>query len=365
MSPPDDIPPEDALDDEDLLDVPGVPFKVVDHVVDKHAAGRRADVWLTGRLYSKSRTYVAKLFDKGRIEGLDRPLKPSSILMEGERIRLYRPSLVPTEPPPPLPEILYEDDRLIAFNKPAGLLVHPGGGVFTWSLIHLARKARPGTELHLAHRLDRDTSGVVLLAKDADANRHLKTIFREQLAEKVYWALCRGAPTWNTILVDRALGSAEGSAIRIKMAIRPDGQEARTRVFVKMRMAGLTLVACHPRTGRTHQIRVHLAHVGLPIVGDRIYGQPEEVFLHWFDHGLDVETLTKIGFPRHVLHARILRLPGPDGKPVEIRAPIPEDMREVLRRGCLPSAEEFVARGQQAPLPAQELVAQGDDAAVG
>jgi len=328
---PDEDPLPEDLDDEDWLNT-AVPLKVVEHVVDKHAAGRRADVWLTGRLVGKSRSYVAKLFDLGRIEGLDRPLKPSTILLEGERIRLYRPSLVPSEPPPPLPEVLYEDDRLIAFNKPAGLLVHPGGGVFTWSLIHLARVARPGTELHLAHRLDRDTSGVVLLAKDADANRHLKTIFREQLAEKTYWALCRGHPDWTTRLVNGPIGHAEGSAIRIKMAVRDDGQEARTRVFVLARLkGGLSLVACHPRTGRTHQIRVHLDHVGHPILGDRIYGQPEDIFLHWFDHGLDEATLAQVGFPRHALHARVLRLPGPDGRPVEIRAPLPEDMRAVIR----------------------------------
>ncbi len=291
---------------------------------------RRADVWLASRFPHYSRSAVARHFRAGRILGLDRSLKASTLLREGERLRFCRPDLQPAEPPPPLPEVVYEDARMIALNKPAGMLVHPSGGRFVWSLIALARLARPEAHLHLVHRLDRDTSGVVVLAKDPEANRLLKEAFHQQATDKVYWAVSRGAPPWSTLLVDAPIGDDTDSAVRVRMGIRDEGQPARTRLHVLARWRDRALVAAHPRTGRTHQIRLHMEHAGFPILGDRLYGQPDEVFLHTLDHGIDPWALERLGWPRHALHARILRIPHPDGHGVEIRAPLPEDMRRMM-----------------------------------
>jgi len=297
------------------------------------AAGRRADVWLAARFPHFSRSAVVRQFRAGRIAGLDRPVKASTLLREGERLRFCRPVLRSDAPPPPLPAVLHEDDRIIAFDKPAGLLVHPAGGRFVWSLVALARLARPGLALHLVHRLDRDTSGVVVLAKDAEANRVLKDAFRFQRIHKVYWALCRGAPPWDTLLVDAPIGDDEASEVRVRMGVVPGGQPARTRLFVLARWPGLCLVAAHPRTGRTHQIRVHLEHAGHPILGDRIYGQPDALFLHLLDHPPDDWARDLLGFPRQALHARELCLPHPDGGAVRIVAPLAPDLAAVVQAG--------------------------------
>lgn len=329
--PPEDeeVHPEPELGDPAEA-VPGPGLQVLDFVVPEAGAGRRADVWLAHRFPHYSRTRVARLFAEGRIQGLDRQLKPSSLLQEGERLRLFRPHLRPRTPPPPLPAVIFEDDRIVAFDKPAGMLVHPSGSRFVWALISLARPARPGVHLHLLHRLDRDTSGVVVMAKDAEANRFLKAAFHDQHVEKCYWAVCRGVPPWTTLLVDEPLGPHPASAVRLRMGIREDGQPARTRFHLLAAWRDMSLVAAWPRTGRTHQIRVHLEHAGFPLVGDPLYGQPDEVFLRLIEPGGEAEVRRQVGFARQALHARLLRLPHPDGGFVEIRAPLPQDLRALV-----------------------------------
>jgi 23S rRNA pseudouridine1911/1915/1917 synthase len=198
------------------------------------------------------------------------------------------------------------------------------------------RQARPGEALHLAHRLDRYTSGVVLLARDAETNRYLKEAFRVRAVEKRYLAVVWGSPTWRDMLVDAPIGPHPASAIRLKMGVRPDGLPARTLFHVRARFSGMTLVECEPTTGRTHQIRVHLHSLGHPILGDRLYGQPEALFLHLYEHGEDERCLRALGLPRQALHAWRLALPHPDGGRLEIRAPLPEDLRELLRAGQAP-----------------------------
>ncbi|MBN1335019.1 MAG: RluA family pseudouridine synthase [Deltaproteobacteria bacterium] len=312
-------------------DVEVAAFQSTEAVVEPENAGRRADVWIAARFRWLSRSAAARLLAEGRVEGLDRPLKPATVLQAGERIRLWRPRLEATEPPPPLPPILHEDARLVVFDKPAGMLAHPSGSRFAWALIGLARRARPDHHLHLVHRLDRDTSGITVIAKDDEANRVLKAAFLNHRVDKVYWAVVRGVPSWSTLLVDAPIGRAEHSRVRLRMAVRPDGLSARTRFHVLARFADLSLVAAHPRTGRTHQIRVHLEHAGHPVVGDRVYGQPDDLFLHVLDHGFDEEASRRAGFRRQALHARILRFPHPDGGFFEVRAPLAKDLEALLR----------------------------------
>ncbi len=299
-------------------------------VVDERSAGWRIDAYLARRFPAWSRTSIARFIRDEIIVSEERRLKPSSTLNLGERIRMYVPGLAPEEPPPPLPPVLYEDDRVIAFDKPAGLLMHPTGQRWSWALIGLARQARPGARLDLVHRLDRETSGVVVLTKDLEMNVFLKKAFQEHRAHKTYHALVRGVIPWEKQEVDAPIGSREDSEIRIRQGVRPDGSSARTTFRVLERLGAHTLVACHLHSGRTHQIRVHLEHVGFPLLGDKMYGHGDEVFLTYLDDGATPLVRAAAGFPRQALHAARLILPQPGGPELRISAPLPPDMQAVM-----------------------------------
>lgn len=329
-------------------------------VVDQRSAGRRVDAWLRARFPDWSRTAIARFIRSGEIRSEDRQLKPSSTLFSGERLRIFVPGLAPDSPPPPLPDILYEDDRLIAFDKPAGLLVHPSGQRWVWALIGLARQARPGARLDLVHRLDRETSGVVVLTKDLDANSHLKKALQEHRVRKTYHALVRGLIPWERRELVAALGSREDSEIRIRQGVRPDGNPARTDFRVLQRLEAHTLVACYPQSGRTHQIRAHLEHLGFPILGDKLYGHEDAVFLRLLEAGADPFVRAATGFPRHALHAARLDLPHPDGWLLRLVAPLPADMAAVVAgtapcwpdESDAPAALDDEAAGDDDELPA-------------
>lgn len=298
--------------------------------VNAEAAGMRVDVYLSLRFSTWSRSAAGRAIRDGLVRSSLRALKPASLLLPGEALTLTLPALAPVGPKPPCPPVVYEDRRLLAFAKPAGLLTHRSGERFTWGLINLARERFPNENLHLLHRLDRETSGVCLLARDADANRALKLAFKEHQVQKVYLALARGAPDWDERTIDAPIGDDVDSPIRLKQAVRSDGQPALTRVTVLERLGALTLLRCQPLTGRTHQIRVHLDALGLPILGDKIYGQPPEVFLSIYE-GAPLEDLdARLQHPRHCLHAAALRFPHPDGGEHTIEAPLPEDMQALI-----------------------------------
>lgn len=308
--------------------------------VDDRSAGWRVDRYLAARFPSCSRNQVRDYLREGLVMREEsarstgdaprlRPLKPSSILNPGDRLRIYVPGLAPDQPPPPLPPVLHEDDRVIVFNKPAGLLVHPAGERFVWALIGLARLAWPDVHLDLVHRLDRDTSGTIVMTKDIQANAFLKKRLHTHF-QKAYQAIVRGVIPWDERLIDAPLGHAPGSAVRIRRGVVADGSPARTHVRVQARLDGLTLVYCRLLTGRTHQIRAHLEHVGHPILGDRLYGQPDEVFVHQLEHGTDAFVRERVGFPRLALHACYVAFPHPDGHDLRVRAPLPAELRAVV-----------------------------------
>jgi 23S rRNA pseudouridine1911/1915/1917 synthase len=200
----------------------------------------------------------------------------------------------------------------------------------------VARGARPDCDIDLGHRLDRETSGVVVLTKRAEANRAMKELFSERQVSKVYWALVRGVPEWDTLDCNGPLGPA-GREVELAQAVRPDGASARTR-FKKLRtLNGLALVGCKPLTGRTHQIRAHLEHVGFPILGDKLYGQPDDIFLEALRIGPTDRVKAAIRFARHALHARAIAFPHPvSGQAIRITAPVPADMSAILE-GAEPS----------------------------
>jgi len=294
----------------------------------------RVDVFLTAKLSETSRSRVRGWVRSQDIRSDLRGLKPSTSLQAGEILEVNLPELaIGQVKMPPTPPILHQDRDIVAFDKPSGLLAHPSGGTFAYGLINLAREAFQGEALHLLHRLDRETSGVSLLARSDLANVAVKKAFKEREVLKTYQAIVRGRVPWSEQDVDAPIGSVPGSIIRIKQAVVSGGQPARTEIRVVARFQRLTLVSCRPHTGRTHQIRVHLDHLGFPILGDRLYGQEPDVFLGLLE-GRPVSRLRqRLGHPRHCLHARALHLRHPrSGEVLSLRAPMPADMARVLVR---------------------------------
>lgn len=304
-------------------------------IIRERDVGRRVDAYLAKRFPAYSRTKIVQYIREDRVVSESRKLKPSAILQMGERLRLYVPGLVPTTPPPPLPDILYEDDRIIVANKPSGMLVHPAGSQFVWALIGLFKTARPEGKLDLVHRIDRETSGAIVLTKDKEANSFIKIKLANREVQKTYRAIVRGVPEWDVLDIDAPIGIDEESEVRLRRCVREDGQKSRTTVTVIHRMKGYSLVECALHTGRTHQIRVHMEHAGFPLLGDKLYGQPDWVFLDYLKHRQTDRMREAICFPRHCLHAATIRFPHPDGGFKKIRAPLPLDMQSIVE-GAVP-----------------------------
>jgi len=294
-------------------------------------AGRRLDVFLSDRFSRYSRSEVARHILEGLVKTNDRPLKPSTTLRAGQILKIYIPGLAPTEPPPSLPEILLEDERIMVVNKPPGMLVHPAGDFFEWALIGLFRSARLKYRVDLAHRLDRDTSGVIVLTKDTQANIHIKdSLAKLGAVRKRYLAIVSGRPEWETVTVERPIGKAIDSRVNLRKGINPAGQKAITTFTVVKRLKDRSLIACRLLTGRTHQIRVHLESLGHPIWGDKLYGRPDSDFLEYLDYGWTPRLKATIPLPRHALHAYEIAFPHPNGGVRRVRAPLPEDMSDVI-----------------------------------
>lgn len=330
-----------------------VPARVLS--INSRHAGRRLDAYLALRFSDWSRAAFSRWVRDGRVRSDQRPLKPSSILREGEVLRITIPGIAPTTAAPPLPPVLHEDDDLLAVDKPAGLLMHSAGQKWAYGLVGIARDARPDCFMDLAHRLDRETSGVVMLTKTVDGNRAMKEAFQERRVAKVYNALVRGVPPWEEEICEAALGPARGSTVELRRGPDTTGDTASTRFRVLQRIGtgtrGYALVECLPLTGRTHQIRVHLETIGFPILGDKLYGQPDDIFLENLRVGPTDRVRAAIGFPRHCLHARSLLFPHPrSGQMLRVTAQLPADMQHVLD-GAMPRWE---SGGDELTLPTTE-----------
>jgi 23S rRNA pseudouridine1911/1915/1917 synthase len=294
------------------------------YFVDEAHSGTRLDAFLTRHLPALSRSRIKTLIDAGgvRLDGVR--AKPASTVRRGQRVEI----IVPPRPrgalqPETIPlDILYEDDHLMVVNKPAGLTVHPGAGRTRGTLANaiIARVPqlagvgdpnRPG----IVHRLDKDTSGALVVAKTPEIQTALQSQVADRAVSRRYLALVRGAVQQEEGTIAARIGRHPRR--RTKMAVRPDGREAVTRYRVRERFPGFTLIEARLVTGRTHQIRVHFAHLGHPVVGDTQYGGGRET----------------LGLTRQALHAWRLEFTHPQtGKVLSFEAPLPVDLAQVLER---------------------------------
>jgi 23S rRNA pseudouridine1911/1915/1917 synthase len=231
--------------------------------------------------------------------------------------------------------VLADDETFIAIDKPAGLPIHTTAKYFKNTLTAVLRERYPGQALQVCHRLDRETSGVLLVARGPQAGSFLKQAFARRQVEKSYLALCHGSPLGDTGTIDLPLKLLD-TRTRILMGVAQPGDSAGlravTRWQVQRRFAAHTLVTAAPETGRQHQIRVHLAAIGHPIVGDKLYRASEQHFISFCDGGLTPELLEAFdGLPRQALHAHRLTFPHPLTKtPITVEAPLPPDLTDYM-----------------------------------
>ncbi|HSX14253.1 MAG TPA: RluA family pseudouridine synthase [Chlamydiales bacterium] len=291
-------------------------------VVSSQEAGERLDKLLALHYDSYSRTYFQHLLDVGCVLLNGKPVKKRICPSEGDEIEVCfqaipGPSLEPQEIPL---NILYEDEHILAINKPPGMVVHPApgnwSGTFVNALLYHCKNmetnddpVRPG----IVHRLDKDTSGLLIAAKTLQAHQTLIEAFSQRKIEKTYLAVVFGKP--ENAIIDAPIGRHPTK--RKEMAVIEKGREAITHVETMGYNEQISLVRLKPKTGRTHQIRVHLKHIGCPILGDSIYGSEKSL----------------IQPERLLLHAYQLQFQHPITKaPLHLSAPIPDDFKKWIQK---------------------------------
>jgi 23S rRNA pseudouridine1911/1915/1917 synthase len=308
--------------------------------VPPEVAGQRLDVFVHSQLHRTSRTRTQEIIRKSAYDADGNRLRPNDRVRAEQHVFLWRAPWDETPVPVDVP-ILFEDEHLIAVDKPANLPVHPTARYHRNTLIKVLAADRPECAfLSLGHRLDRETSGVLLATKSRACDRALKKLLeaREDV-EKEYVALTWGVPDRGdgatTFRYQRAMMLDARSELRVKMCVSdaPEALAATTWFTVEdvAREAGgrtYARVRCRLETGRQHQIRLHLATLGSPVVGDKLYGPDERAFARCADGELTAADVAMLEMPRHALHAARLALPHPmTGAPLEIEAPLPDDMR--------------------------------------
>ncbi len=284
-------------------------------------AGERLDVFVARSVPGLTRARVQRLIDEGNVAVAGHRARASLRLAAGQLVRVDVPPPVDgTAMAEAIPlDILYEDADLLAVNKPAGMTVHPSPGHATATLVNailahctdlsgVGGVLRPG----IVHRLDRDTSGVILVAKNDEAHHALARQLKDRSVEKTYVALVEGTPRPAEGVIDAPI--ARDPANRRRMAVVDGGRASVTEYRVVERLPGASLLEVRPKTGRTHQIRVHLAAIGHPIVGDRLYGKPSKLVARQFLHA-----------------ARIVFTHPRTGARMEIEAPLAADLDAALK----------------------------------
>ncbi|MDA8389521.1 MAG: RluA family pseudouridine synthase [Gammaproteobacteria bacterium] len=291
--------------------------------IDTERSGQRLDNFLISTLKGVPRAHIYRIVRKGEIRINKGRRGADYRLQAGDVIRI--PPIHTKAPPPQAPEldwlpehILYEDDHLLVLNKPSGMAVH-GGSALSFGVIEALRVLRPQARaLELVHRLDRGTSGCLLVAKRRSALRGLQAALRDGGFDKRYVALLCGRMSGGRRVVEAPLLRMEAAERRV--VVHPSGKAAQTILTPRRFCGGATLVDVELLTGRTHQVRVHAAHIGHPVAGDETYGE-----------SACNDTWRTRGLTRLFLHAARLTVPHPStGVPLQIEAPLPADLRAVL-----------------------------------
>jgi 23S rRNA pseudouridine1911/1915/1917 synthase len=320
--------------------------------VPPELAGQRLDVFLQGELRRTSRTRTQFIVRNSAFDARGKRLRPNHRVQSEELVLLWRPPW-DEDPVPTTVPILHEDEHLFAVDKPALLPVHPTARYHRNTLIKVLKDARPDEFVSLGHRLDRETSGVLICSKSAACDRALKMQIEARTGvDKTYRAITWGVPDASRAsLVDgivtpaadgpgafrfeRSLELDPDGRYRVKMRLgkTPNALSASTRFLVEDSVTAKSgrayaLVRCELETGRQHQIRLHLASLGAPIVGDKLYGPDETCFARGADGELTEDDLKMLELPRHALHAARLSLTHPITRgPLVIEAPLPDDLR--------------------------------------
>lgn len=283
--------------------------------------GERIDKYLSQKI-SLSRSQIQDLIDKGLIKVNEKEVKSSYKVKVGDKIEVIVPPPEETEiKPQDIPiEIVYEDDDIVIINKPKGMVVHPAHGHYNDTLVNallyriknlsgIGGEIRPG----IVHRLDKDTTGLLIIAKNDISHQRLSEQLKNRTLKRVYWAICEGEIPWEEKRVEAPLG--RHPIDRKKMAIVPYGKLAITNFKVLERFKGYTLISADLETGRTHQIRVHISHLGFPILGDEVYGRIDKRF----------------GVRGQLLHAKKISFIHPTKNvPMEFEIDLPEEFKRVL-----------------------------------
>jgi 23S rRNA pseudouridine1911/1915/1917 synthase len=294
------------------------------------SAGLRFDQALAHALPQYSRARLKEWIECGAVQVDGRPLRPKDKVLGGEQVRLEAHLSVHSEVAAeamPL-AVVYQDRALLIIDKPAGLVVHPGAGNAAHTLQNALLALDPKLALvpraGLVHRLDKGTSGLLVVAGTPEAHTALVTALAARAITREYLAICSGVMTGGGT-IDEPLGRHRTQ--RTRMAVRADGRPSVTHYRVVRRFAAHTLVRVQLQTGRTHQIRVHLAHAGFPLVGDPVYGGRRRL-----PAGCPPALTAALNaFPRQALHAASLKLAHPlSGKPMAWEAPLPPDMQSLL-----------------------------------
>jgi len=305
--------------------------------VESDCAGWRLDRYLKHKIPRLSRTRIQRIIRlQLTIDGT--PAKPSTQLRTGQGILIRRPARREPDVPRTF-QVISDDGDVLAVDKPAGLPMHPTARYHFGTLVMLLRERFPGEPLQIAHRLDRETSGLVLVARGELAARGLKTAFAERRIEKKYLALVHGEVRDGLGTIDLPLSLSDGP-ITVKMRVdRTGGLTARTRFRVIERLDAHTLLECRPETGRQHQIRAHLLAIGHPIVGDKLYGADERMFTEFCDRGWSEALAVRLGLPRQALHASEATFPHPrTGARTTIVAPLAADIADYVQSLRRPAA---------------------------
>jgi 23S rRNA pseudouridine1911/1915/1917 synthase len=307
--------------------------------VPAEAAGQRLDVFVHRELKRTSRTRVQRIVEKSAFDAKGRRLRSNDRVREGDRVLLWREPFEGDEEQPALP-VLYEDEHLLVIDKPALVAVHPTARYHKHTVIERLRADHPREFFALIHRIDRETSGILLVARNAAAERAFKRVLEDrtlgrgkQGVEKSYLALTRGTPANGDIELPLELDVDSSLRVKMRVAAPGTGLESKTSVTVLDAGGGYALVQCELHTGRQHQIRVHLSAAGCPIVGDKLYGPDDRLLARAADGELTAADHTLLELPRHALHAHRYSLEhAVTRQPLELVAPLPADLRAFFDR---------------------------------